>query len=74
MVNGCYMCKDAAETCSHVLLWCLDAYKRWSMVYGLLGISWVMAGMVRDEIWAWKSISRQRKFVDLIPLTIFWMM
>lgn len=43
------------------------------MAYGLLGICRAVAGTVRDEIWTWKSISRQRKFVDLIPPTIFWM-
>lgn len=43
----------------------------WTMVYGLLGINWVMAGSVRDEVWVWKSISGQRKHADIILLTIF---
>lgn len=42
------------------------------MVYGLLGISWVMTRSVRDEIRAWKGISGRRKHVDFILLTIFW--
>lgn len=36
-----------------------------------MGIGWTMTGSVRDEIWAQKGISRQRKYVDLIPPTIF---
>lgn len=39
MVNGCYLCKQVAETRNHVLLWCPTSYNLWSMVYGLLEIS-----------------------------------
>lgn len=74
MVHGCYLCKGVEETYSHVPLCCLVVCKLWSMVYGLLGISCVVAGSIRDEIWVSKSISWWRKFMDLIPLTIFLVM
>lgn len=71
MVNVCYLCKRIKETCNHVL-WCLVVYKLLDfIVYELLGINWVMAGSVRDEIWAYKGISGQRKQTDLILFTIF---
>lgn len=41
-------------------------------VMGTIGYQLWMVGSVRDEIWAWKSISRQRKCFDIISLTIFW--
>lgn len=51
MVNRCFMCKMSAETCNHLLLWCPMVYSLWNMIYELLGINWVMAGSVRDEIY-----------------------
>lgn len=73
MMNGCYLCKSVAEIYNHVLLWCLVVHKLWSIVYALLGVNWVMAGSAKNEIWAaCNSISQRRKFVDLIPLSIFW--
>lgn len=70
-VNACYFCKRAEENCNHALLWCLVVYKLWTMVYGLLDISWVMAVSMRDEIWALRGISVMGKQADLIQLTIF---
>lgn len=40
------------------------------MVYGLLGINWVIVGLVRDEIGAWETLCKRKKFANLIPLTI----
>lgn len=57
MVNSCFLCKREAETCNHILLWCPEVYKLWTMIYGLLGISWVIVGLVRDAPWAWEDIS-----------------
>lgn len=50
MVNGCYMCMQEVEPYKHLLLPCPAAYSIWTMVYGLLGVSWVMSGSVKDEI------------------------
>lgn len=33
MVNACYLCKQATETCNHLLLWV--SYSIEVMVYGL---------------------------------------
>lgn len=50
VVHGCYLCKRTAETCNHILLWCPLAYEMWTIVYNLLGINWVIAGSVREEL------------------------
>lgn len=56
LVNACYLCKRTEETWNHLLLWCLVVYKFLTMVYRLLGISWVMTGSVRDEIWHGRAL------------------
>lgn len=56
MVNGCCMCKCQAETCSHLLLFCSVVQHIWSMIFGLLGVNWIMTGSIREEIWAWEEI------------------
>lgn len=38
LVNCCYMCKIQAETCNHLLLFCLTVQHIWIMIYGLLGV------------------------------------
>ncbi|XP_021911993.1 uncharacterized protein LOC110825801 [Carica papaya] len=52
LINGCYCCFQAEETCNHLLLWCPMPYNLWCMVHGLLGIEWVIAGSVGMEICA----------------------
>lgn len=44
-----------------------------SMVFGLLGLNWVMAGNVSWELWAWAGYCKKKKYFFFIPLTIFWM-
>lgn len=73
-VNRCYLCKQDAESCNHILLRCPIAYSLWFMVYGLLGINWVIAGTLREELWAWGNVCKQKKHANLIPLTIFWVL
>lgn len=46
----------------------------WTVVYGLLGIKWVIAGPVIEEIWAWEGLNRKRNFVKMIPLIVFWVL
>lgn len=70
--NQCYLCKNCLETCNHLLLWCLYTYNLWTLVFGLLGISWVMAGSAMNEILAWEGIVGRKKQFRLRPLTIFW--
>lgn len=53
IANRCYLCVNAAESCNHVLIWCLMTNSLWSMVYSLFGINWMTGGMVKDELWAW---------------------
>lgn len=40
----------------------------------MLGVNWVMAGMVKDELWAWKDLVKGKKCLRLIPLAIFWIL
>lgn len=48
-----------------------DGVKIMEMVYGLLGISWVMTGSVREEMEAWKGIGSRSTYADIIPLNFF---
>lgn len=59
------------KSCKHLLLWCPDVYKLWTLVYESLEINWVIAASMREEIWARKSVSDRQKQVDIIPLSIF---
>lgn len=34
------------------------------------GFKWAMAGIVKREVWAWKSIARREKYFGLIPMAI----
>lgn len=60
LVNRCFLCKKAEEACKHLLLWCPVAYEFWTMIYGLMGIHWVIADFVSDEVWAWDGLTRKR--------------
>ncbi|MDV3147660.1 MAG: hypothetical protein Q8730_02570, partial [Sweet potato little leaf phytoplasma] len=71
LVNGCICYLQAEETCNHLLLWCPTVRSLWCMIYELLGIEWVIAGSVREEIWAWDGLSVKNKTANLIPLTVF---
>lgn len=42
------------------------------MIYGLLGIEWVIAGSVREEIWTWEGLFVKRNITNIISLTVFW--
>lgn len=72
MVNGYFLRKRKVEPCNHILLWCPVVYKLRTIVYKLLGIRWVIAAWLKNEIWAWEGISKRRKIVNCIPLTTFW--
>lgn len=71
MVNRCFICRRAEESCNHIVLCCLFVYKFWTTMYGLLRINWEMANTVQDEIWALKGISSGKKHLDVILLAIF---
>lgn len=73
MVNRCFLCKKELETCCHLLLHCSTVQELWHMIFGLIGISWVVAGSVREEVGAWSGLGlRKKKLTRLIPFTIFW--
>lgn len=64
--NGCYMCRRGAETCNHLLLWCCSLTVLVSCI-GLLGLNWIMAGSMREELWAWKAIHNGKHSLRLAP-------
>lgn len=72
LVNAYYFYKKAEESCNHILLWCLVVHRLWSIVQNTLRISWVVSGSVKNKIWAWKGMGSKRKHVEMIQLTIFW--
>lgn len=72
MVNRCYMCKCYAESCNHLLLWCPPVYDLWTSIYGMLGIKWAIAGLVKNELWAWARLGEKKKYLMLIPLSLMW--
>lgn len=72
MLNGCYLCKDAVESYNHLLLWCPVTYSIWYMVYGLLGIDWIIGSSVKYELWARDGVCKKLRIVNPIQLTTFW--
>lgn len=54
--------------CCCGVLWCI---KLKMIVLRVKGISWVMAGSVREELWAWNSIRSTCRFVDMILFTLY---
>lgn len=71
IVNGCHLCLQAEESGNHLLLWCPTAYYLWTVVYGLLEINWVMAGVLRDEVWVWEGLCIKQRIANLIPHIVF---
>lgn len=71
LINGCYCCLNAKETCNLLLFWCPIAHSFWSFVYGRLGVDWVMVGSVEGEIWAWDGLYVKNKIANLISLSVF---
>lgn len=71
LINRCYMRKADEESCNHLLLWCLAVHSILIYVFGIMGMSWVMAGNVSKELWVWVGICRKKKQLLLFPLTIF---
>lgn len=72
LVNDCSLCNGAEESSNHVLLWCPTVYKLWSVVYGVPGIKWVVAGSAGGELGDWKFLKETCMFADMIPLSIMW--
>lgn len=72
MVNGCYCCLQAEETCNHLLLWCLFVYSLWCLIYGLMESDWVVAGSAGGEIWAWDGIYVKNRLLTLTVLWVIW--
>lgn len=72
LTKKCFLCKNNAESSNHLLFWCPITYNLRTMVYGLLGICWVMVGSVKDELFAREIVCKKNKNFILILLTIFW--
>lgn len=44
------------------------------MAYDLSGVIWVTTGTVKDELRAWKGLVKEKKYLELIPIAIFWVL
>lgn len=51
-MNEYFLYQKEVKLCNHILLWFPFVYELQIIAYGFLGINWVMAGLVRKEIWA----------------------
>lgn len=71
LVNWCCLCERAYETCNHLFLWCL-VHSLWSMAYRLFRVNWVVAGALKEELWAWKGFAKRKKSPRLVSLAILW--
>lgn len=70
--NRCFLCKENAESCNHLLLHCPFTQKLLTIVHGLLGIKWIIASSIKDELKAREFLRKGNKKCRLIPLIIFW--
>lgn len=43
-----------------------------ALAYSLLGLSWVVAGSMREELWVWRGIKSDKCLINLIFLNTFW--
>lgn len=50
------------------------AHTLWPLAYGLLGVKWVKASTLKDELWAWIGLTKQKKCLGLILVAIFWVL
>lgn len=71
LVNRYYSCKRDAESCNHIFLWYPFLFQLWNLAYGLLGLNYLVAGLIKEEIGAWKGIHGEKR-LGLIPLASFW--
>lgn len=67
------LCMKEVGSYNHILLWCLMVYDIQFMVYNLLGITWVIACTIKDELQTWSGICEKSKTIKFISLTIFWL-
>ncbi|KAF5453608.1 hypothetical protein F2P56_028501 [Juglans regia] len=54
IVDWCYMCNKDSESVIHLFLHCEVAKSLWNVIFGRLGISWVMPKQVVNLIAGWK--------------------
>lgn len=78
-MSGYYLCNRTVEFVKHLLLWFLffpplSLYQHWSLVYSLLGVKWLVAGSIKEDIWAWRGIHglSYNRHLNIIPLTTLW--
>lgn len=72
LVNRCYMCKMAEENCYHLLIGCPVVSDQWYSVFRFLGLRWIIPGLIREELLAWKAMENSYLCNEMVPLTILW--
>ena len=75
VIDWCYMCKRSGESVNHLILHCPIAFKLWSMVWSLFGVTWVMPQSVADLFASWQGPFGRQCNIDLwraVPHCVLW--
>ena len=75
ILDWCYMCKRNGESVDHLFLHCPFASDLWSMVLGLIGVSWVMPHTILGLLWCWQGSFGHHQNIyiwSIIPHCLLW--
>ena len=75
LLDWCCICKRVGESVDHLLLHCSLACELWSMVFGLLGVQWVLPRSVMDLLARWQrqfGRHRHRAVWRMVPHCVMW--
>ena len=74
LANRCCLCCCNAESVDHLLLFCPIAHSLWMYMLQLLGIVWVMSGLVEDLLFCWYHwLGKHSSDIwDLVPGCLMW--
>ena len=69
------MCKHSGELIDHLLLHCEVAIELWNMVCQMFGVTWVMAGRMKDCLGSWRGQKGNHTVMHIwrmVPLCVMW--
>ena len=73
--NCCFLCGCEEENVNHILLHCIVTRILRDIIFGLIGIKWVLPETVKEALISWRGsfVGKKRKKIwKSIPLCIFW--
>ena len=73
-VDWCIMCHCCGETMNHLLLHCGKAYRLWSFIFRIFGISWVPSHSMTDFLFSrWNWLGKYSSHIwNLVLLCLMW--